>query len=168
VLAGWSRRVAAFTLITQNVDDLHERAGTANVLRYHGSIWEVGCGARCSRSPTRWLDERVPMPELPPPCPYCGALLRPGVVWFGETIDPTIAARAATACACDVFLVVGTSSIVYPAAGLTREARRFGAFTAEVNPEPGAETDLSIAGNAELVLPEIEREWTELEPQAVR
>ena len=159
VLAAWSRRLSAFTLITQNVDGLHERAGTRNVLRFHGSIWEVGCGARCSLSPARWQDERVPMPELPPPCPYCGALLRPGVVWFGETIDPRIAADAVAACACDVFLVIGTSSLVFPAAGLVDEAARRGAFTAEINPDPGAQTDLAISGRAEEVLPAIEKEW---------
>lgn len=160
VLADWSRRVPRFALVTQNVDGLHERAGTRNVLRFHGSIWEVGCAARCGRSPARWRDERVPMPEIPPPCPYCGAWLRPGVVWFGEAIDPEIAAGALAACACDLFLVVGTSSVVYPAAGLTDEARRLGAFTVEINPEPGAETDLAIAGNAEEVLPRVDREWT--------
>jgi NAD-dependent deacetylase len=145
--------------VTQNVDGLHERAGTRNVLRFHGSIWDVACGARCARSPARWRDERVPIPEIPPPCPYCGAWLRPGVVWFGEAIDPEVAAAAVAACACDVFLVVGTSSLVYPAAGLTEEARRRRAFTVEINPEPGAQTDLAIAGNAEEVLPEVEREW---------
>ena len=164
VLAAWSRRFESFTLVTQNVDGLHERAGTANVLRFHGSIWEVGCASRCGSSPRRWHDERVPMPEIPPPCPHCGGLLRPGVVWFGEPIDPDVAARAAAACACDVFLVVGTSSVVYPAAGLTDEARGCGAFTAEINPEPGARTKLPIAGRAEEVLPEVESAWAALRP----
>jgi NAD-dependent protein deacetylase/lipoamidase len=159
VLAAWSRRLPGFTLVTQNVDGLHERAGTQNVVRFHGSIWEVACSSRCAGSPRSWPDERVPLPRIPPACPHCGGLLRPGVVWFGEGIDPEVAQRAAAACACDVFLVVGTSSVVYPAAGLAAEAQRLGAFTAEINPEPGAETDLSIAGRAEDVLPEVEREW---------
>jgi NAD-dependent deacetylase len=168
VLASWSRRVPCFTLVTQNVDGLHERAGTQNVLRYHGSIWEVACAAGCEGSPPRWRDDRVPLPEMPPACPHCGGLLRPGVVWFGEAIDPTIASRALDAgVRSDVFLVVGTSSAVYPAAGLTEQARRAGAFTAEVNPEPGARVDLSIAGRAEEVLPEVEREWAAL-PSAAR
>lgn len=165
VLAAWSRRIPQFTLVTQNVDGLHERAGTRNVLRFHGSIWDVGCGRRCARSPARWRDERVPLPDLPPPCPYCGGVLRPGVVWFGEAIDQEIASGAVAACACDVFLVVGTSSVVYPAAGLTGEARRLGAFTAEVNPEPDAKTDLAIVGKAEEILPEVEGVWAGLEPR---
>ena len=163
-LAAWSRRMRDFTLVTQNVDGLHERAGTGNVLRYHGSIWEVSCAAGCRESPPRWRDERVPFPEIPPPCPHCGGLVRPGVVWFGEAIDPGVAARAVEACACDVFLVVGTSSVVYPAAGLTGVARAAGALTAEINPEPGASVDLAIAGRAEEVLPEIERQWRDMEP----
>ena len=94
VLAAWSRRYPGYTLLTQNVDGLHEHAGTENVVRFHGSIWEVLCWQRCAGSPARWRDDRVPLPQLPPPCPHCGGLLRPGVVWFGESIDPVILARS--------------------------------------------------------------------------
>lgn len=160
VLAAWSRRFPGFQLITQNVDGLHERAGTEGVLRFHGSIWEVQCWERCSSSPERWRDETVPLAPLPPRCPYCGGLLRPGVVWFGEAIDPEILDRSFAAARCDLFLSVGTSTVVYPAAGLAHEAKRHGAFTAEINPEetPASElVDISIRMAAEQALPEIEQ-----------
>ena len=120
VLRDWSRRFPAFTLVTQNVDGLHERAGTSGVIRFHGSLWELGCWKTCEGSPRRWRDERVPFPEMPPRCPRCGGLARPGVVWFGEAIDPQVLEQADAALDCDVCLVVGTSSVVYPAAGLLR------------------------------------------------
>ena len=118
VLAAWSRRYPGFTLITQNVDGLHERAGTQNVIRFHGSIWEVLCWQGCPTSPARWWDDSVPFATFPPSCPHCGGLLRPGVVWFGEGIDPAVLERSFAAVKCEVFLTVGTSAVVYPAAGL--------------------------------------------------
>jgi NAD-dependent deacetylase len=160
VLAAWSRRYPKFTLVTQNVDGLHERAGTRGVMRFHGSIWELSCWRGCDASPARWRDDTTPLPEIPPPCPYCGGLARPGVVWFGEAIDPAVLAESLAALDCDVCLVVGTSAVVYPAAGLADEARRRGAFTIEINPEATDATprfDLAIAGRAEEVLDEIER-----------
>jgi NAD-dependent deacetylase len=155
VLAAWSARYPQFTLITQNVDGLHERAGTRNVVRFHGSLWELACWKGCARSPSRWLDETVPISELPPRCPHCRGLARPGVVWFGEPIDRSVLEASLAALDCDVCLVVGTSGLVYPAAGLADEARRRGAFTVEINPEPTEATDrfdLSIQGPAEEVL----------------
>ncbi|MGH9374077.1 MAG: NAD-dependent deacylase [Vicinamibacterales bacterium] len=153
VLARWSAR-PGFTLITQNVDGLHERAGTANVIRFHGSIWDLRCAAECGVAP--WEDHTAPLPSLPV-CPSCGGLARPGVVWFGETIDPDVLERASNAAAtADVLLSVGTSSLVYPAAGLLHHARRAGAFTAEINPgATGASgtVDLAIAAPAEDALP---------------
>jgi NAD-dependent deacetylase len=152
-LAAWSRRFPAFTLITQNVDGLHERAGTSNVIRFHGSIWEMRCSS-CETPP--WRDEQVPLPSVPPACAACGALARPHVVWFGEPIDPAVLAACSRALACDVFLVVGTSSVVYPAAGLVYEAAERGAFTVEINPEATSASDavdLSIHAAAEAVLP---------------
>jgi len=161
VLAAWSRRYPQFTLITQNVDGLHERAGTRNVVRFHGSLWELSCWDRCAGSPERWRDETVPFVELPPRCPHCGGLARPGVVWFGEPIDPRVSARAITALDCDVCLVVGTSAVVYPAAGLADEARNRGALTIEINPEPTDATprfDLVLQGPAEEFLDRLEAE----------
>jgi NAD-dependent deacetylase len=159
VLALWSRRFTGFTLITQNVDGLHEKAGTKNVIRFHGSIWEVSCWNRCNQSPPRWACEEVPLSAIPPPCPYCGGLIRPGVVWFGEGIDPEVLQQSAAAAHCDVFMIIGTSAQVYPAAGLAGEARRRGAFTVEINPEATPESrqvDLALKGAAEDILPKIE------------
>jgi NAD-dependent deacetylase len=155
VLARWSTR-EGFTLITQNVDGLHERAG-ARTLRLHGSIWELRCTNGCGEP---WEDRRTPLPELPARCPHCRALARPGVVWFGEALDPEVLRRAAAATGCDVFLSIGTSSIVYPAAGLVHEARRRGAFTAEINPaatDASRAVDVTIAIPAEQALPAIGR-----------
>jgi len=160
VLAAWSRHYPKFTLVTQNVDGLHERAGTRNVVRFHASIWELSCWRSCGASPGRWRDDTTPLPAIPPPCPHCGGLARPGVVWFGEAIDPAVLEESLAALDCDVCLVVGTSAVVYPAAGLADEARRRGAYTIEINPEATDATprfDLAIAGRAEEVLDEIER-----------
>ena len=159
VLAAWSKRYPGFRLITQNVDGLHERAGTDVVIRYHGSIWEVLCGESCPSSPRRWTDLTVPFPEIPPPCPHCGGLLRPGVVWFGEGIDPEVLERASEATACDLFITAGTSSVVYPAASLVFEAKAGGAFTVEINPDTTPASDLvnlSIRRPAEVFLQEVE------------
>lgn len=155
VLARWSRLYPTFTLITQNVDGLHERAGTANVVRFHGSLWDLQCWNGCADAPPSWRDERVPFPEHPPRCAHCGGIARPGVVWFGEAIDPDVLSASLAALDCDVFLVVGTSAVVYPAAGLADEARRRGAFTVEINPEKTEATDrfdLSLQGRAEDLL----------------
>ena len=161
VLAAWTRRMRRCRLITQNVDDLHLRAGSERVIRLHGSIWELSCWKRCGGQPPAWRDERVPLPETLPRCVHCGGLARPAVVWFGESLDPRIVDEAARAARCDVFLTVGTSAVVYPAAGLVHEARRHGAFTAEINIErtpATAAVDLAIQAPAERALDAIERE----------
>lgn len=159
VLADWSLRFPGFRLITQNVDGLHERAGTAGVVRLHGSIWDVGCWRGCASAAHRWRDDTTPFPALPPPCPHCGGPLRPGVVWFGETLDPDDMAASLAATACDVFLTIGTSALVYPAAGLVEHARRHGAVTIEVNPDATAASpivDIPLAAPAETALPAID------------
>ena len=160
VLAAWSQRYPRFTLITQNVDGLHERAGTLNVVRFHGSIWEVSCWNGCASSPPAWRDETVPYPEIPPRCPHCQGPLRPGVVWFGEGINPEVLEICHTALDCDLFATVGTSSVVYPAASLALEAKRRGAFTVEVNLEatPASDhLDLALQGPAEVILDQVEQ-----------
>ena len=160
VLAAWSERYSNFTLITQNVDGLHERAGTHHVLRMHGSIWEVACWTRCAGSPPRWRDETVSLPVIPPRCSYCDGLIRPGVVWFGEAIDQEILAGCREATRCDVFLTVGTSAVVYPAASLVEEARLHGAYTAEINLEATSASslvDVALHGPAEIILAEIDK-----------
>jgi NAD-dependent deacetylase len=157
VIAGWSRRPGC-RVVTQNVDDLHLKAGTQGLVRLHGSIWELSCWERCPSGAVPWRDERVPMPRMPPTCPSCGGLARPAVVWFGESLAQADLAAARQATACDVFLTVGTSAVVYPAAGLVLEARQQGAFTAEINLEdtPASATlALAVRGTAEDVLPSI-------------
>lgn len=159
VLTRWSRR-PGFTLVTQNVDGLHERAGTHPVIRLHGSIWEMRCARACPASPPSWRDDTVPLVDLPPRCPWCGDLARPAVVWFGEALDPSVWRAALAATACDVFLTVGTSAIVYPAASLVHEGKARGAFTIEVNLEgtpASATVDLALHGPAEDVLPALDR-----------
>ena len=128
-LAAIERFAPKFTLITQNVDDLHEQAGSRNVLHVHGSIWMMRC-VECGHES---LDKRSPLPELPPKC-KCGAMLRPGVVWFGEALPSRVWSDAETAArGADLFLVVGTSALVYPAAGLAQIAKRAGARVVEIN-----------------------------------
>ena len=159
VLAGWSQH-DGFRLITQNVDDLHSRAGTRGLVRLHGSLWELKCFKACANGALPWRDERVPLPELPPRCPHCGSHARPAVVWFGESLDGADVDRAFEATTCDVFLTIGTSAVVYPAAGFVHEARAKGAFTAEINTEltpASSRVDLSLLGPAEVILPSIER-----------
>ena len=159
VLAAWSQRIEGFTLITQNVDGLHERAGTSNVIRFHGSIWELRCCDPCDERREAWRDETVPFPELPVRCPSCGGLARPGVVWFGEAIDPAVIDRSLAATRCDLFLTIGTSAVVHPAAGLVGDAQARGAFTVELNLEETPASpyvNLSLQGSADELLDAIE------------
>jgi len=118
------------TIITQNVDDLHERAGARRLIHMHGEHLSAWCRGCDSRSP--W---RSTLSELPP-CPVCGAAaLRPDIVWFGE-MPYRMEEIYAAVLACDLFVSIGTSGAVYPAAGLVREARASGARTLELNLEP--------------------------------
>ncbi len=136
-LAEMERRLPDVTLITQNVDGLHQRAGSQRVITLHGDLWRV----RCTRCDYHGEDHRVPLPELPPRCPLCNHLLRPDVVWFGEGL-PRDALQAAleTASRAELMLIVGTSAMVEPAASLPLLAKQNGATLIEVNPE---ETPLS-------------------------
>jgi len=121
-----------FRLITQNVDGLHQAAGSGGVILLHGDIFRV----RCTREGTAGEDRRVPLPEIPPRC-ACGALLRPDVVWFGERLPEDAVRQAAVAAGqAELFLSVGTSSVVYPAASLPEIAGGSGAYLVEINPEP--------------------------------
>lgn len=125
-----------FTLITQNVDGLHRQAGSRQILELHGNIWRV----RCTAEGLAWENREVPLSRMPPRC-ECGAILRPDVVWFGETLDPNVLKAAhAAAERCDLMLVVGTSAVVQPAASLPSMARRRGAYLVELNVQ---ETPLS-------------------------
>jgi NAD-dependent deacetylase len=147
------RRAPRFHLITQNVDGLHDLAGSVRVLKLHGDIWDL----RCTSCGTAWRDRRAAIPELPPHC-GCGGMARPGVVWFGEALPEGAMEEAERAAAADVFLVVGTSAVVYPAAGLIPHARRAGARVIEVNPEEtpfSGSVDCSLRGKAGEVLPRL-------------
>jgi len=136
VLARWTQAHDGWRVITQNVDDLHVRAGTRDLIRLHGSIWELACWHRCNPVERSWRDERVPLPEVPPRCPRCGDLARPAVVWFGENLNPAdLDSAQALSSSAEVFLTAGTSALVHPAAGLLHIARAHGAFTAELNVE---------------------------------
>jgi NAD-dependent deacetylase len=153
-LAELESRIPRFTLITQNVDGLHDRAGSRNLLKVHGDIWEVRCQA-CGR---QRRDDRVPLPELPPRC-ECGGIERPGVVWFGEPLPSDVWDRAERAARqAQVFIVAGTSAVVYPAAGLAPLARAAGAKLIEVNLEEtpfSEEVDCSLRGRAGELLPQL-------------
>jgi NAD-dependent deacetylase len=134
-IAAWQDG-AHVSVITQNVDDLHERAGSMPVHHLHGSLFEFRCD-RCDMPYTGTLPEMPePMLEVEPPVCHCGGLIRPDIVWFGEQLPdaPWQSAVEATEAA-DVMVVVGTSAIVYPAAGLAELALARGAAVIEVNPE---------------------------------
>ena len=142
-----------FTLITQNVDGLHERAGSRRVLKLHGDIWRMEC-SECGRN---WPDRRVPLPKLPPHC-QCGGLARPGVVWFGEPLGEVWAEADHAAREAGVLLVIGTSAVVYPAASLAPIAKSAGARVIEINPEQtplSSHVDLSLRGPAGEILPRL-------------
>jgi NAD-dependent deacetylase len=160
VLARWTQRHEGWRVITQNVDDLHLRAGTRGLVRMHGSIWELACWARCGGTPARWRDEAVPLREMPPRCPHCGALARPGVVWFGEALDPAVLREAESLTQCDVFIAAGTSAQVYPAAGFVPIAAERGAFVVEMNIEStaaSADVDLVVTAPVEQALADVDR-----------
>ena len=151
------RRLAPgdFTLVTQNVDGLHARAGHREPIELHGSLWRVRC--------TDCGSERElagPVGEaLPPECAECGGIERPGVVWFGEELPEDAFDAAVTACRqCAVVLVVGTSGVVQPAASLAEVARAAGATVIDVNPEalgPASGRRIALAGPAGTILPQL-------------
>ncbi len=129
-LAEMERHVSRFVLITQNVDGLHRRAGSQNVIELHGNIRRSKCSQEDVVIERHEDDARVP-----PSCPGCGALLRPDVVWFGEALPSGALAEAFEAArGCDLFFSVGTSGVVQPAASLPFEALRSGAMLVEINP----------------------------------
>lgn len=146
-----ARPGACFTLATQNVDGLHERAESRNLHRLHGSVWIL----RCTQCGTEREDRSVPLNPFPPRC-SCGAMLRPAVVWFGEMLpEEPLRCSIEAAAASDVFLVVGTSALVYPAASLPLVAKRNGARLIEINPEPtplSELADLTLSGKSGEIL----------------
>lgn len=151
-LAAMEARHARFLLITQNVDGLHRMAGSRRLLEIHGNIWMV----RCTACRTVAENREVPIPILPV-CGTCRSLLRPHIVWFGEALDEATLDHCMGALAsCEVLLIVGTSGVVNPAASFAGIARAAGAFVAEINLEPTANTslvDAAIQGRASEVVP---------------
>ena len=153
-IAGIERRKGDFLLVTQNVDGLHRLAGSRNLVEFHGSIWAVRCTG-CGREE----EIRSDFPLLPPRCPSCGSLLRPGVVWFGEQIPPrALEASLAMLERCDLLLVAGTSSVVQPSASFAFAVAQRGGTVIEVNleetPVSGA-ARFSFRGKAGELLPAI-------------
>jgi len=147
-------RDANFTLITQNVDGLHQVAGSRNVIELHGNIRRVKCFDHHHAVPS-WTETG----EIPPRCPQCASMLRPDVVWFGETLPEDALETAMQAARnCDVFLAVGTSALVEPAASLPLVARQAGAVVIEVNPQSTpltAAAQISLRGAAGELLPQL-------------
>ncbi len=159
-LAELERLVPQVLVLTQNVDGLHQAAGSTAVVELHGNIGLTKCFANCQGDPTpvdeaNWVDRDA----SPPRCPHCGAMLRPDVVWFGESLPTQAINRALRASAeCDLLLVVGTSGVVYPAAALPQLAKEAGNTVIEVNPEPSGITllaDLFLQGPGGRVLPQL-------------
>jgi len=164
VLARFEMNLPHFQLVTQNVDGLHQRAGSRTLIELHGNIWRSRCAAGCGRaievSGEGGAARSGELPGIGLPTCACGALLRPDVVWFGEALEPGHIERAMDAArACDVLLVVGTSAVVYPAAALPRVAHAAGALVVEINVEDTpltAEADVVLRGPAAEVLPALE------------
>jgi NAD-dependent deacetylase len=153
-LAKLEQRVPRFTLITQNVDGLHDRAGSRSILKVHGDIWTLRCIA-CARE---WRDLQPSLPQLPPPCP-CGGVARPGVVWFGEGLpQETWSAAVEAVRGAELLLVIGTSAVVYPAAGLVQLAQSAGSKVVEINVAEtpvSAMVNLSWRASATIALPQL-------------
>lgn len=151
-LAALAVQVPRLTLVTQNVDGLHRRAGSDDLIEFHGNLFENHC-----------LDCGLPAPDVARPCPApprcaaCGEFVRPGVVWFGEAIPAGLLPRALDAADdCGVFLSVGTSAMVQPAAGLAQRAMQSGATLVEVNPQPTELSELAdyvLRANSGVALP---------------
>lgn len=165
-LAEMEQRVPGFALITQNVDGLHRKAGSKNIIELHGNLRRLRCSGvfypskplvsstgKCDYLTEEWPETTTPI------CPQCGALLRPDVVWFGEALpEQALADARRVSSVCDVFFSIGTSGVVEPAASLPYEALRAGALMVEINPQP---TPLNIFSQYEfrqpagVVLPQI-------------
>ena len=149
-LAKMESNSMAFNILTQNIDGLHQRAGNLNVVELHGSVWIL----RCVNCLGEWQDSNSALTGLPQ-CPSCHSPARPAVVWFGESLKPSVWEQAVRATFCDVFLVVGTSAMVDPVASLPYMAQRSRARIIEVNKEStplSRSADISLMGSAGEIL----------------
>ncbi len=163
-IAKLAKQVPKLTLITQNVDDLHERAGSHEVLHLHGSLHQP----RCIACESLYYLPSIDMMQLttadqecrinPPRCSLCGGLIRPGVVWFGEALPTKIWNQAVQASLqCDLMLIVGTSGLVWPAADLPYQAEKTGSFVVQINPTLtsfNSIAQINLAGKAGELLPQ--------------
>lgn len=186
-IAAIERAVPRFTLVTQNIDNLHERAGSSDPIHLHGSLFSPRCFG-CAR-PAALDEDQGPEPAglddsqgppsqgpvivegriLPPRCDSCGDFIRPGVVWFGEVLPSEAIATADRAAShCDLLISVGTSGMVYPAADIPRIAGRHGATLVQVNPNESLMDDvfdMNLRGLATLVLPAlVAASWPSVPP----
>lgn len=155
-LVDLEQAVPTFLLVTQNIDGFHWIAGSRDMVELHGNIARTKCFDE-GHSVNWWAETD----EVPPRCPQCGGPLRPDVVWFGEGISEQLLRVAFDAsAACDIFLCIGTSAEVQPAARLPMIAKRMGAKVVEINPQPTALSviaDWSLPGKAGEILPELVR-----------
>lgn len=160
-LADLEQRHPPVTIITQNVDDLHEQAGSSRIIHLHGSIARNKCFDNCQGTNTlidistlAWDRENGP-----PVCPHCGGWVRPDVVWFGEMLPPeAIEAAMSISSDCDLMIVIGTSGLVTPAANMPIIAKHAGASLIEVNPDDSALTpimDIKLKGASGVILPQV-------------
>ena len=151
VIARWQDRFAEFTLVTQNIDGLHQKAGSRDVIELHGNIWRARCTV------CRFSQDNYEQGKRPEACLECGNHLRPDVVLFGEMLPRGAFELAAERAAnCELCFVIGTSGLVYPAAGVPEIAKAAAAYVCEVNPERTPLSDLCdevITGKAGEVLP---------------
>ena len=157
-LAKLEKRYPTMEIITQNVDDLHEQAGSQHVIHLHGNITQCKCFYDCQGSPTL-VDIAELEAKSPPDCPYCGRWVRPNVVWFGEMLPMDMLEAAQLASSnCDVMIVIGTSGLVTPAAGLPGRAQIEGAKIIEVNPDYSMITrlaDIKLEGPSGEIMPRL-------------
>lgn len=160
-LAALQKRFKFFSLITQNVDDLHEQAGSTDVIHLHGNIARTKCFFNCQGDPT-FVDLttiQYDPEDTPPKCPHCGRWLRPDVVWFHEILPKHELELATSASqSCEVMIVIGTSGLVEPAASLPKLAKKSGATVIEVNPDYSMITsiaDVKLAGASGVMLPQL-------------
>jgi NAD-dependent deacetylase len=158
-LARMEAKLPGFLLLTQNVDGLHELAGSRNLIELHGNIWRARCAAGCGRRSEQRQPAAGQAGESVPGC-ECGGIMRPDIVWFGEPLDPAAIDRAVAAVsACEVLSSVGTSAVVYPVAALPSLARRAGAKVVEVNVQETPLTsvaDVVLTGKSAEILPHLE------------
>lgn len=155
ILVEWEKYFSSFFVISQNIDGLHQKAGTQNILELHGNIWKT----RCTEEGTIQEIHETPLKVIPLVCTNCGALLRPHVVWFGESLDGDILQKAfSLSSECDLLFVIGTSAEVHPAASLPLKAAESGAKVVEINPNItplSSFADFSFRGKAGEIMPKI-------------